>query len=129
MSDKLNTQDIKALLADIIARFPDTVNPVRPRSEIEQEDGDYVCLYTDPDNRDRHCIVGQLAVELEWGLPALGNTKSAPVVADNLGWPVTQAGAAFLGQVQSRADGVTNEINPGPVPWGTIDLEEIFKDA
>lgn len=107
MTDDLGPADLRPLVLDIIARMPDARNPT---------EGDYpsICLYTDPDDPSRHCIVGQLATEMAWDLPDC--TVCASGLVDLADWPVTEAGGFWLDRLQAEADG--NE----PVPWGQIEV-------
>lgn len=123
MSESLGPTDLKPLLDAIIADNPDTRNPYS--TDL------FSCLYTDPDEPSRHCIIGQLASEQGWELPDVADecTDSADVVARAKRWPVDDDARWKLSMVQMAADGVLDEDDPFPAPWGTIDLEGIFGRA
>jgi hypothetical protein len=95
----LGPDDLRLLLRQVIDANPNSTNPTI--------DGD-TCIYTDPNNLDRHCIIGQLATNQGWTLPHMGsieNRAEARVIAKTYKWPVDNAGLNFLREIQEEADG------------------------
>ncbi len=110
----LDVDDLRPLLLDIIDRMPDAVNPL--------DTGEMVCLYTDPNDHDRHCLIGQLAAEMGWSVPDAVEDGGATGVAREYGWPVTVEAAEFLGDAQSAADGL---VLGEPRSWADIRPEVV----
>lgn len=124
MTELLGPEDLRALLAEIVADHPDAVNPV-------DEYG--ACLYETEDGQPTEhgvcgCIVGTLAVRQGWDLPL--NNGSADNVARNLAWPVDSASRDYLTVLQLQADGYADwrdhadlSARGDLVPWGDLILD------
>jgi hypothetical protein len=108
----LGPNDLRLLLRQTIATHPYNTNPT---------DSEGTCVYTDPNDPSRHCIIGQLAADQGWFLPEerlADNEAKVAMVAKKLNWPVSDAGWGFLDRVQSKADS-----NRGPLSqWKEIEL-------
>ena len=123
-TDLLTPEDLLPLIQDIARRMPDAKNPVKMNDGTGM--AAYVCLYTDPNDTERHCIVGQLASEQGWQMPPIGNTESAGHNAVVLNWPVNARAAGVLSSLQTVADGDAFGSTVTTKAWGDIDLSSVY---
>lgn len=105
----MTADGVKAAVLAVIDAHPDRINPTN---------GDGQCLYTDPDDPDCHCLIGQVAADQGWQVPGPECTRPAFGAAEEYGWPVTTEAADLLSAAQEYADA------PGPSGnsrrWGVI---------
>lgn len=72
------------------------------------------CVYTDPENPNRHCLIGQVIVDL--GYPAL--SYNDPGIAQTLPHWDSPETAMIAGRFQECADGTELGFSvDGPVRW------------
>lgn len=110
----LGPDELRPMLQAVIDAHPDALNATTARG---------FCVYTDPDDPARHCLIGQLATEQGWPLPNVN--VNADGAAERGRWPVTAAGAALLADVQEQADAATKRCQP----WSTLNLAEIGAES
>ena len=102
----LDPDTAKFLLLWILESSPSNVNPTN------QWGG---CLYTDEDDSDRHCVVGQLAAELGWPVPPASYRPGVEGATKDY-WPDLPSDTAqVLWRAQAKADYATR----GDGSWGT----------
>jgi hypothetical protein len=99
----LGPNELRPLLRQVIDANPDAVNPRTNHNW---------CLYTDPDDPKRHCIIGQLALNQGWTVPGPEIMGAASSVVYECGWPVSDDGGFYLDDIQMEID------NKGQGPLG-----------
>jgi len=108
----LSFDDTRALLLDIIRRYPDNRNPL--------SDNGLICLYTNA--AGRHCLIGQLAYEQGWEMPS--DTRQylgAATQATDLRWPLSPEAVDLATYAQSVADQRIKVGDPARPAWGKLD--------
>lgn len=111
MTGLLDAATVKAELLAICREMPDAVNPKQERPGRSP-----VCLYSDPNDLTRHCLIGEYASRKGWRLPPLNIGAFAAV--DQCEWPLNTLAAALLADAQECADG--GPIFGNPLPWGEV---------
>lgn len=113
----LSLSEVAALVQATIDKHPDWVNPTF---------GPF-CRYTSRDGKG-HCIIGQVALENGWRVPAFEEIGQAPAVAIEMSWPISSEAASFLGHVQAIADDLARPHEEGLAVWGDIDITLIAQE-
>lgn len=115
-------------------RDSEQVNPVT------DSDGS-ACLYTDPQDTNRHCIAGHVLTELGLGdlLPPVGDEQIHLTDSGRRGYPsvsqlpgvddhLTSEAIKALCILQAEADGMNRDYDDvSPVPWGEA-IEAVWAD-
>lgn len=112
MTTTYNAEQVTDMLLAIADANPDRKNPTNGNGE---------CLYfaATPDGAAR-CVVGQLAADKGWQLPAPGVVEGAGFIAGEFGWPVDWAGRERLTALQNIFDNAATSADhdgKGPRTW------------
>lgn len=110
MSEETSIVSVDELLETALAVIdvnPDRVNPKDSRT--------LTSLYTSKEDPDSHCLVAQIASDLDWNVPDSTVRFGAERVSWTFAWPVDSAGRSFLSMIQLEADGIAS-----PRKWGSI---------
>lgn len=113
----LTYDEIKAELIKICTEHPDRVNPF----SAEQ----CVCLYTDPNDPDCHCIVGQVIFNLTGiSIPSTVNCSSGGLLDPSYGFGFSwnDKTGYLLEKAQKFADSRSSNWEEPivPTPWGIV---------
>ncbi len=121
----ITEQNVIDLLLKYEQERPHDVNPTRLSAVVSS------CVYTDPTNPERHCIAGQLMVDLDMEAPDSFEMTHVAILMDGL---VDKPGVVLMRRAQIIADGFTVSDLPdtegtplmmsqgevGPRPWGQV---------
>lgn len=97
--------DLDQALIEICEQHPDTVNPVNDFNG---------CLYTDREDPDRHCLIGQFLADHDFRVPSPDEMGSADAILFLIGFPPEICHRAS--RWQRRADNSSFD----PIPWGHV---------
>lgn len=102
----LSREEVVERLLAVIDAHPEATNPKVGAT----------CRYTDPNDEERHCLVGQFAAEVGWPVPGSSYTLGAHAAACDYRWPVSGPAMDALSRAQSFADRATDTGSP----WASI---------
>lgn len=121
----ITKREVFDVVDKICDAFPHRMNP------SYDDAGDIMCIYTDPENPQLHCIVGQVLVENghEEYLPLLGSDENHSATPKNLledSDEYTIDAIAFLEKLQREFDNLTVQGHTWRVIWDLI-REDIWE--